>query len=311
MTDRVVQDMFLNYPLHEDVSPYTGVDLSSLYQDGDESGPRWAVWDRNLMGFAASPYNSIKTALVTEEICRGNRHEEGIGADGRELNPFQWSHIRLNMPGTKEYDPCKSWISKMRTDGRVACNLLSFVDDERLTGPDEELTWQAGHTLAAKQSYLGVQDAGRKAWPCSQQPGAWAGVNVHVLPTLGVCVLESEDKWTKLKAILTKWWGRLSEVKDGEVQRLSHKELLADRGYLVYVTRTYPALVPYLKGFHLTIKMWRGGWDEEGWKLQSGEEDTVDLDEDEDAAWLRHRIGQRGVARPIGRSHPTGAAVQE
>ncbi len=62
------------------------------------------------------------------------------------------------MPGTKEYDPCKSWISKMRADSRVACNLLSFVDDERLTGPEEELTWQAGHTLAAKQSYLGVQE---------------------------------------------------------------------------------------------------------------------------------------------------------
>jgi hypothetical protein len=247
--------MFLNYPLHEDVSPYTGVDLSSLYQDGDESGPRRAVWDRNLMGFAASPYNSIKTALVTEEICRGNWHEEGIGVDGRELNPFQRSHTRLNMPGTKEYDPCKSWISKMRTDGRVACNLLSFVDNERLTGPDEKLTWQAGHTLATKQSYLGVQDAGRKARPCSQQPGAWAGANVHVLPTLRGCVLASEDKWTKLKAILKKWWGRLSKVKDGEDQRLSHKELLADRGFLVYVTRTYPALVPYLKGFHLTIEM--------------------------------------------------------
>ena len=176
----------------------------------------------------------------------------------------------------------------MRTDSRVACDLLSFVDDERLTGPDEELTWQAGHTLAAKQSYLGVQDAGRKARPCSQQPGAWTGANVHVLPTLRVCVLASEDKWTKLKAILKKWWGRLSEVKDGEVQRLSHKELLADRGFLVYVTRTYPALVPYLKGFHLTIKMWRGGRDKEGWKLQSGEEETVDLGEDEDAATVRH-----------------------
>jgi hypothetical protein len=43
MTDRDMQDMFLKYPLREDVSPYTGVDLSSLYQDGDESGPRWAV----------------------------------------------------------------------------------------------------------------------------------------------------------------------------------------------------------------------------------------------------------------------------
>ena len=35
-------------------------------------------------------------------------------------------------------------------------------DDEHMTGPDEELTWQASHALALKQSYLGIQDAGRK-----------------------------------------------------------------------------------------------------------------------------------------------------
>ena len=93
MTDRDVGDMFLNYQLHWTVVPYTGVDLSSLYKDKDEVGPCWAVWDRNLMEFAASPYNSIKMALVAEEVCRGDRHEQGLGEDGKELNPFQWASI--------------------------------------------------------------------------------------------------------------------------------------------------------------------------------------------------------------------------
>ena len=53
----------------------------------------------------------------------------------------------------------------------------------------------------------------------------------------------------------------------GETE-LAHKELLSDCGFLVYVTRTYPEMVPYLKGFHLTIEMWRGGRDEEGYKLK-------------------------------------------
>jgi hypothetical protein len=57
MTDRYIGDMFLNFQLHASVVPSTGVDLASLYNDLDEVGPRWAVWDRNLMGFAASPYN--------------------------------------------------------------------------------------------------------------------------------------------------------------------------------------------------------------------------------------------------------------
>ncbi len=207
MTNRDVGDMFLNFQLHESVVPFIGVDLLSLYENSDETGPRWAVWDRNLMGFAASPYSSIKMmALVAEEVCRGNRQEAGIGLDGKELNLFQWKCIRLNLPGTREYNPCTSWMTKVRADGQVACNIFSFVDDVKVTGPDEELTRQASHVLASKQSYLGIQDAGWKARPCSKQPGAWAGGVVHVLPSLGLCVLTSSEKWTKLKTMLKKWW---------------------------------------------------------------------------------------------------------
>ncbi len=90
MTDRDIGDMFLNFQLHGSVTPLTRVDFLSLYDDEEETGPRWAVLDRNLMGFAASPYNSIKLALVVEEVCRGDRHEEGVGLDGKEPNPFQW-----------------------------------------------------------------------------------------------------------------------------------------------------------------------------------------------------------------------------
>ena len=268
MTDRDVGDMFLNYQLHEEVRPFTAVDLSCL-RAGD--GPAWAVWDRNLMGFAASPYNSIKMALVAEEVCKGDRRDTRVGLDGKELNPFQWDRIELNLPGTEGYDPCVTWISKRRKDGQMACDVFTFVDDERVVGPTEDLTWQASHALASKQSYLGIQDAARKARPCSRTTGAWAGAIVHVLDKLGVCVLTSQEKWTKMKGILTKWKQRLN----AKSPKLSHKELLADRGFLVYVTRTYPAMVPYLKGFHLTIEMWRGGRDAEGWKLRPGDDSSI------------------------------------
>ncbi len=142
MTDWDVGDMFLNFQLHRDVVPFTGVDLSSLYDSPEDTGPRWAVWDRNLMGFAASPYNSIKMALIAEEICKGNRFETGVGWDGKEINPFQWKGVHLNLPGTKDYDPCVTWISKRREDGRIAYDVFTFVDDERVVGPDEDLTWQ-------------------------------------------------------------------------------------------------------------------------------------------------------------------------
>jgi hypothetical protein len=87
----------------------------------------------------------------------------------------------------------------------VACDCFTFVDDEPVNGPDKDLTWQASHTIAAKQSYLGLQDASRKARPSSQQPGAWAGAIVNIVALLGVCVLTSMEKWAKTKAILEKW----------------------------------------------------------------------------------------------------------
>jgi hypothetical protein len=271
MTDRDIGDMFLNFQLHGSVVPFTGVNLSSLYNSPDEEGPRWAVWDRNLMGFAALPYNSIKMALVAEEICKGDRLETGVGVDGKELSPFQRNHARLNLPGTEGYDPCTTWISKRREDGRIACDVFTFVDDKRILGADEELAWQASHTFATKQSYLGLQDARRKAHSCSKTCGAWAGTIVHILKSLGICVHTSKEKWLKMRAILEKWEAALA-VGNPE---LVHKELLADRGFLVYVTRTYPTLVLYLKGFYLTIEMWRGGRDVDGWKLKTGDEASV------------------------------------
>ena len=72
MTDRDMGDMFLNFQLHESAVPFTGVQLLSLYDSPNKVGLRSAVWDRNPMGFALSPYNSIKMALIVEEISKGD-----------------------------------------------------------------------------------------------------------------------------------------------------------------------------------------------------------------------------------------------
>jgi hypothetical protein len=108
MTDRDIGDMFLNFQLHESAIPFTGVNLSTLYDSPDDVGLRLAVWDRNLMGFAPSPYNSIKMAMIVEEVAKGDQRQVGKGKDGRDLNPFQWESVRLNLPGTRNYDPCVS-----------------------------------------------------------------------------------------------------------------------------------------------------------------------------------------------------------
>jgi hypothetical protein len=312
MTDRDMGDMFLNFPLHELARPFAGVDIKPVLTGAEAKKFRWYQWVRNAMGFSPSPYNSIKMALVAEEVIRGDRHDPA--------NPFQWSRVKLNLPGTVGYDPSESWIAKVRLDGLTACDLFTFVDDERVVGATEELTWQAAHTMAAKQAYLGIQDAARKASECTQQPRAWAGAVVHVVPDKGVCVLTSDEKWLKLKGILHKW----REILLRGDAELDHKELLSDRGFLVYVTRAYPPMIPYVKGFHLTAEMWRGNRDADGWKLpptkckdplptaKSGE--VVETDEDDAVARyvVRKQYGPVAPhAPPDGKTSPAPRLIED
>eukprot|EP00957_Ditylum_brightwellii_P041855 3170093-Ditylum_brightwellii.AAC.1 len=44
------------------------------------------------------------------------------------------------------------------------------------------------------------------------------------------------------------------------------KPLKSRQGYMVYVSRTYTELAPYLKGLHNTLESWRLTRDEDGWK---------------------------------------------
>jgi hypothetical protein len=169
MADRDIGDMFLNFQLHESAWPFAGEDIGPLLSKEDKvSVSRWYHWCRNAMGFKSSPHNSIKMALVAEEVILGDRWAKE--------NPFQWSRIELNLPGLLRYDPSRSWIVKVRKDGLNACELFTFVDDQRITGATRELAWQASCRLAAIQAHLGIQDAARKVGLCLQQPRAWAMV---------------------------------------------------------------------------------------------------------------------------------------
>ena len=312
MADRDVGDMFLNFPLHKSARPYAGVDIKPILKPDDLDQDRWYQWVRNAMGFSPSPHNSVKMSLVVEEIIKGDRFDP--------KNPFQWELVRLNLPGSKSYDPSQPWIKKVRADGQSASELFTFVDDERVAGATADNGWEASHAVASKQAYVGVQDAARKADVCTQQARAWAGAVVHVIPGKGVCVLTSDEKWSKTKGIISKWL----ECLEGGETVLDHTELLSDRGFLVYVTRAYPPMIPYLKGFHLTAEMWRGNRDADGWKLppQKVKEKVLNfaigevVEEDEDDAVMRHVVRKQfGVdsphAPPDGRTIPAPRLIED
>ncbi len=79
-----------------------------------------------------------------------------------------------------------------------------------------------------------------------------------------VSKLLTEERWAKTRRILN----RIYLEMDSSVG-MKYDLLNSDRGFLVYVTRAYSNLTPYLKGMHLTLASWQGERDpESGWKAK-------------------------------------------
>ena len=109
-------------------------------------------------------HGSIATALVTA-IASGITMPEDMQHLQSQLdtfgwhNAFQWSHLRLNLPGPKGYTPSQAWLLKRRKDDSLASDFVCFVDDQRVTASTSERIIEAGHTISTKESYPGLQDA--------------------------------------------------------------------------------------------------------------------------------------------------------
>ena len=75
----------------------------------------------------------------------------------------------------------------------------------------------------------------------------------------GVAATATIEKWQKMKELILEMMTLLEE------NQLSRKRLERIRGFLIYVSRTFRWMTPYLKGLHLTIDGWRAGRDKELW----------------------------------------------
>ncbi|KAG7368517.1 hypothetical protein IV203_031260 [Nitzschia inconspicua] len=223
MADVDVGECFLKFILHKSICALAGVDLS-LYLPPTENSPvLWECWSRALMGAKSSPYQACQGMCVADELIRGDPN--------CPRNIFRWSKVRMNLPGSEGYDPTKAWVSKIRKDGKVACD---FTHHER-------------EGTAHKPQDLGQERLSERG--------------------TSVCVLASETKWKKAKNQVHE----VLEMIQSRPKRLERKRLEQVRGFVGYVARTYPSAVPYLTGLHMTIDGWRANRDNRGWRLKSGQ----------------------------------------
>ena len=262
MGDCDIGDMFLNFMLDKNIRKYAGIDISKLYPEESTNGFLWERWERMLMGFKPSPYCTTRDMKRMEEKLKGRKEDKE--------NVFRWSEVIMNLPGSINYDPSKPWVYRVREDGvTFAADLFTYIDDLRPTAPTEAECWKAGHQIGCQLTWHGIQDAARKRRKPSRTPGAWAGTIIHTVDG-AVTVLVSQEKWDKTKL----WIHWLKDLVD-KGEEISHNTLQKCRGFLIYVSRTYRPMIPFLRGIHMTIDSWRPFRDEDGWKLKSAEIEAI------------------------------------
>jgi hypothetical protein len=47
----------------------------------------------------------------------GHTKKMNMGDTNDEQNVYQWREVRLNLPGSPDYDPSLAWVAKVREDG--------------------------------------------------------------------------------------------------------------------------------------------------------------------------------------------------
>ena len=264
-------EMFLNFPLDSDLRAYVGIDatelrelLKSLDIVPEEllgtKGRIFLRWVRCLMGLRCSPFNAVRAMSWAADIIKGDRFEE--------FNTFRWDTFCLNLPGSKDYDPKFPLGYKWNQETKsIAADFETYVDDIRSSDGTEEGCVLATRRIASLCNHLGIQDAARKRRFPSKSPGVWCGAKTSA-DNVGVYTSTTQVKWDKGKTIINGWLQELEESRDFSIE---HKPMLSGRGFLVHLARTYPSMVPFLKGVHHTLENWRRGRTADGWKFSTDE----------------------------------------
>ena len=81
---------------------------------------------------------------------------------------------------------------------------------------------------------------------------------------IGLFTATTQEKGDKGKEIVNRTILEMETEEDGKVNRKISER---GRGFLIHLARTYPGMVPFLKGIHHTLETWRGGRDVDGWKF--------------------------------------------
>jgi hypothetical protein len=130
--------MFLNFFLEWYLRKYAGVDLTNYFDDelGNGKYTFWVRWNRIAMGLRPSPDGAVYIMAWMDETVFGDHLDQD--------NVFWWDVVELKLPGMPSYSTSTPWAyKKLSSDGKIAADVLTYIDDARPTGPSKGECWQA------------------------------------------------------------------------------------------------------------------------------------------------------------------------
>jgi hypothetical protein len=223
MVDIDLGEMALNFPLHDSLQRFSGVDFSQYSSElrTDSCKKCWVHWTRCWMGLKPSPFMAVRFYYL------GNRKDKN--------NALRWDYVKFNLPGDPKYDITPPRVMKWNSSiEKIAGDIVAFVDNLRASGHSVEQTWAIGRQMTSRLQYLGFQDAPRKRKPPVRASGPWAG-SIFTTTDTKVLQLASQNKWDRTKALLLE----LVSILTSSVNNLlNYKRLEEIRGFLGHISMT-------------------------------------------------------------------------
>ena len=135
-------EMFQNFIIHETERHALGVRcIKTRHGKGELEETEFRRFCRLHFGGKGSPYAAFQGQTILLDLCVGNREDE--------KNPFHWKEFHCNLPTAVEYDASMPRIMKLRSDGELACDKITFVDDTHVAGRRAAEN-AAGESLASR-----------------------------------------------------------------------------------------------------------------------------------------------------------------
>jgi hypothetical protein len=235
--DNAFREMFYNFWLHETLRNLCGVDLTRIFTEDMTESQKviWERWNRTPMGLKPSPYQAVGGALN----CRGGCC---LG-----IPPIRQTYL-LGQKWWRIYRGLKDTLP-----ASLGCTSAAWMDSSRLTCA---FIWMMDDQRGRMKRRPGEQAASSlrppRFWDSKmRRESGWhqARIRNHGLvskaSTMDVGVFRSvaDERWMKMKRILTKVEGTLLESKGSQkVARFPFGQFRRDIGFLVYVTGTYSAI---------------------------------------------------------------------